>query len=207
MRHWNGNQVCAIDIVTTGLDPAIFEVCEIAVVPLNVHLEPDKKCLPFHFQVKPLAPDVIDYETGPSRTQYLEILRTGTSSYRVLELFEIWWKKLNLGNNKYGRPYRVLPLVYDAQHVIPFLRRFFGEENYKYMFREEHRDILSIATFMSDHHCYHGRPVLTGTGKCQWNYICNKYAAESRHHKGCMLKAKATAEAYLSMVKGLTIAV
>lgn len=208
MMHWNRNCLVAIDIMTTGGDSSIFEICEIAILPLTTHLTPNKSVLPIHFPVRPLDPGLVDYANSRlTRTVYADILQKAFDPATVITIIEDWWaKKLNLGVNKYNNPLKMIPLVYDAEFTIPFLRRFFGEETYAMLFRPEYRDLLATATFLSDHHGFHCRPVLTGTGKCQWNYICNKYNAEARLQPGALQRALAMSQAYQDMVRGLTMA-
>lgn len=207
LQHWNGNQLCAIDILTTGDDPLVYEICEISILPLDHNLEPRKDVMPAYMFVRPIDTQCVDYATTPlTPGKYAEILQKAIASTQVAVIIENWWRdRLNLGNNKFGNPRKIIPLVYDAQYAIPFLRRFFGPTLYAEMFRPEVRDLLSTATFLSDHHGFHCKPVLTGTGKCQWNYICNKYKGVARLQKGALQRALAMSQAYKTMVNGMNL--
>ena len=62
MEHWNGNQICAMDTETTGLDPFWHEIVQIAILPLDSNMEPRQDVLPFYINMIPQCPERVDRE-------------------------------------------------------------------------------------------------------------------------------------------------
>ena len=46
MIHLNGNILCAVDVETTGLEVGFHEIWQIAVLPLDSNIKPNKDILP-----------------------------------------------------------------------------------------------------------------------------------------------------------------
>ena len=75
MQHWNGNQVCAIDTETTGLDPLYDEILQLAIIPLDSNFEVRKDVMPLEIFMKPEYPERIKPEAMQVNRLDLEIGR------------------------------------------------------------------------------------------------------------------------------------
>lgn len=155
-QHFNRNLLCAVEVYATGPYPNGMEhdVFEICVLPLDYQYNPSRLKFPFQQLVKPRFFDPANYYWQDrkrhnrcffKRHQIENACANGIDSESVSYLFELWFNKLQLEYNR-----KILPIVYDAGYVIPFLRELLGIETYGYIFHPYVRDILSTSLMFND---------------------------------------------------------
>ena len=51
MQHWNGNQLCVVDVETTGLDLFWHEIIQLCILPLDSDINPRTDVSPFYINL------------------------------------------------------------------------------------------------------------------------------------------------------------
>lgn len=159
MMHLNGSQICAIDTETTGLDPFLHEIWQIAIVPLDQHLEPRRGVLPFYIEMQPEKPELIDWTAKVMKTNREAInraMKNGHDQFVAADLFVEWVEKLDLPNNKYGNRKFIIPLGHNYAFDRSFIQQWLGVDLYDTIFNYHFRDSMIVAGFLSDHAGTHG---------------------------------------------------
>lgn len=152
-QHWNGNQMVAMKFWTTGPDPEIHRIWHVTMVPLYGNLNQRRDVFPLDFGIstagEPADIDWRDIHQFPRSYRYAIV--NGLNTEFALEILDRWIKKLKLQVNKGGfHNCKIIPLCYDFGHTYSFLSRWLHPDYYNLYFKNEHRDILSIATFIND---------------------------------------------------------
>lgn len=146
MVHLNGNLLCAVDVETTGLDPAKHDVIQIAVLPLDAEIKPIR-IMPFYMNMKPKRPENIDKKAMTvSNISLVQLLRTAIEPWDAVDLFEEWFLRLKLPVGK-----KLVPLA----HNWPFDRQFIlewlgGPKSFEYFFDWHYRDSMCAAAYLCD---------------------------------------------------------
>lgn len=161
MQHWNGNQMCAIDIETTGLDSQFNEIVQMAILPLDVHLEPRKDVMPLDIYIIPDHPERIDRKSTKVHGARLgHIMKHGFDKVAAIDLIEDWILKLNLPLNKGGiNPCKILPLGHNYCFDRAFMIALFGLDFYESYFHYLYRDTMQHVLFLNDHAAQHANPI------------------------------------------------
>lgn len=154
MKHFNNNLLCAVEIFTTGLTPEADDIFEICILPLDYQFIPSRRYPMFHQRVIPRFFDPATYD-WKDKTKYNRCFFTrdkigasfdsGIDYNNVSYLFEKWFEKLALGYNR-----KIMPVVFDAGHMIAFLRDMLGCETFGYAFHPYVRDILAASLLLND---------------------------------------------------------
>jgi len=149
-QHLNGNILCAVDTETTGLIPFHHDVIQVAVLPLNTHLEPmqwwnGKKVLPFYMRIKPSHPENVD--PGARSVHGLDPFDSNAiDPWQASELFERWFESFNLGPKK-----KITPLGMNYQFDLPFIADWLGGmDHYAQFFHHHYRDLMVGSLTMND---------------------------------------------------------
>ena len=143
IKTW-GNILCAIDTETTGLDCSKHEIIEICILPLTNGLELYTEILPFHMFLKPYG--AIDEDALKVNKRTLkDILAKGTDPYIAADMFDEWFSRLPIGDNK-----RILPIGQNYQFDMGFIKRWLGETTYNDCFHYHYRDSMISANFLND---------------------------------------------------------
>jgi len=198
-RHWNGNQVCSIDLETSGLDPLIHEILQLAILPLDQSYKPRRDVPPLYINILPESPDCVDYK-HISRKKYLATVAHGFHVESAKEVFYQWYKKLRLPVSKYGRPKRIIPLGHNFNaHDRNFLLKWLGREEYDLFFSPLARDTMTASLFVNDRDDMHNEDVhivnltLTATAR---RLNIDTFGAHD-----ALIDAKITAEVYHRLTK------
>ena len=149
MNHLNGDIMCAVDVETTGLDIQKHHLFEVAILPLNSKLEPDKDILPFEVIIKP--PEISDDILTLTHKTKKQIFETGVDAFDAEFLFEKWFARLRLAPDK-----KIIPLAHNWPFDRDFLRKWLGQESFAYYFGHRHRDTMTLALALNDwadQHC------------------------------------------------------
>ena len=163
LTHFNGNLLAAIDVETTGLNPKINDIWQIAVLPLNSDFEPLKevtgpngtrKIIPFYANLKISNVDSVDKRAIGNREEFVRMQQTAFDSYDCADLLVDWFERLSLGPNK-----RLLPLAQNWVFDKAFITEWLGEKTFDLLFSPRYRDSMVIAAFQSDRQGYNNQKV------------------------------------------------
>lgn len=137
--------MCAIDVETTGLDPTMHEIIEIAIIPLNYALKPHPKITPFSLKMRPDKPETVDFKAmSCNKVELNDLMINGTPQGTAADLLERWYEKLGLGNKK------IVPLGHNYQFDMSFIKAWIGTAHYEYIFDHNYRDTHQTCLFIAD---------------------------------------------------------
>ena len=145
--HLNNNLMCAIDLETTGRVPGYHEILQLAIIPLDNWLEPRKDLPLFDIFMRPNHLDRIDMESLEiTKLELHNVITRGIDPEKARELFEHWYSKLNIPDNK-----RIVPLGFGiAMFDVPFLIHWLEHSLYQTYFHGFPRDALLVANYLND---------------------------------------------------------
>lgn len=204
MQHWNGNQLCAIDVETSGLNPLIHEVVQICILPLNNLIEPRRDVLPFYMNLRPENPECLDEDAlKTNKLTKVELMEKGYDRYKAAGLFEEWIMKLKLPVTDYGTPKKIYPLGHNYAFDRVFIMKWLGEDLYNYYFHYHYRDTMQSALYLNDRAgaTYERIPY----PKVNLEYLCNIFKIEHTKKHDALGDCIATAEIYKKMLTSGTL--
>lgn len=160
MVHWNGNQLCAIDCETTGLDPHYHELIQICILPLDSNVQPRKDILPFYIELVPDYPERASFEAMKvNRLNFAKIGQRGHDRLQAVDMLEEWIKKLKLPTTKYGNSKRIIPLGQNYTFDQSFIQAWLGVTTYNDLFSYQYRDTQRAALYLNDRAGMHAEDV------------------------------------------------
>lgn len=199
MQHWNGNQLCAIDIETTGFEPWYHEIIQICILPLDCFIKPRKDVLPFNVLIQPEHPRRASADAKRiNKDKWENVLRHGIDTEKVKDLLEDWITKLGLPYTKWGTQKRIIPLAQNYAFDKAFIQKWLGVDMYNHWFDSRHRDTLQTAQYLNDLANMQNEPV--PFPKQNLTYLCNCLDVEIIGAHDALVDAKATAECYRKML-------
>jgi DNA polymerase III, epsilon subunit and related 3''-5'' exonucleases len=147
MMHLNGNLLCAVDVETTGLDPAKHDVIQIAVLPLDSEIKPLKTVFPFYMNMAPKRPENIDYNAmAVSKIDCVKLINNSIDPWKAVDLFEEWFTKLNLPVGK-----KIVPLAHNWQFDRSFILEWLGGPKcFEFFFHHCYRDSMTASLYLND---------------------------------------------------------
>lgn len=152
MKHLNGNILCAIDTETTGVEPGKNSIWDLCIIPLDEKLDRHSRIKPFQAMMKPSTP----FEPGALKEAGLtqaEIINTGHDPFRVADLLEAWFIKMNLPQGK-----QIIPLAHNWPFDRGFLIDWLGWKSFNCYFSGEYRDTYQLVSFHNDRKWWKGDP-------------------------------------------------
>jgi hypothetical protein len=197
-QHWNGNVVCAIDIESTGPDPLVYEIVQLAILPLDGSYRPRKDICPLYINILPDNPQVADPKYIKKK-KYLKIATSGFTQEAAQEILYTWIQKLNLPQTKWGTPKRIYPLGHNYCHDRDFLIHWLGMENYDEFFGPRVLDTMTTALYLNDQASFHGNQVPYSKVDLSWLAKQHNVSIFGRHD--ALIDCKITAEVYRNMCK------
>jgi len=200
MIHWNGNQMCAIDTETTGLDPSYHEVIQICILALDSNIQPRKDVFPFYIEIIPDHPERADPEAMQvNRLNFAKIGQRGHDREKAKDLLREWVTKLGLPSTKYGNPKKILPLGQNYTFDKGFIVSWLGVELYNDFFHYSHRDTKVVADYLNDRAGMHAeKPPFS---KTNLSWLAKKLNAPYERGHDALSDCVATAAVYRTMLK------
>lgn len=198
MRHWNGNQVCAVDTETTGLDPHWHEIVQIAILPLDSNFEPRQDVLPFYVNMKPENPERVDRE-AVKVNRLANIMATAHDSLKAIDMFTDWVDTLGLPQTKWGTPKKILPLGHNWAFDKAFIQSWLGRLLYEDHFDCRAVDTMVTARYLNDRAAMHGQKVPFSKVNLRW--IANQYNISHDRAHDALQDAVVTAKCYQQMTR------
>lgn len=195
MYHLNGNILCAIDTETSGLNERIHDLLQIAIVPLNYELKPHPEIIPFTMKFKPIYPQNATPEAMRVNGMKIEdLILNGVPHSTGSELFEDWFKRLNLPERK-----KIMPLGHNyASFDRRFIVEWLGEETYNYYFDYHIRDTAAAALYLNDRANFSlEKPPFP---KFNLQYIASQLGVVNQHSHDALQDAVTCAECYRRMM-------
>jgi DNA polymerase III epsilon subunit-like protein len=200
MNHLNGNLLCAVDVETTGTDPNIHGIVEIAILPLNGNLEPHEHFPLFHMRMKPEEGEEIDEEAFKiNQTDLADLILTGFPRETVADFLMNWFETLGLIKYK-----KIMALGCNWPFDRAMLERWVGKESFEHVFDVRYRDVQVAANFLND--CADVRCEQVPFSKVNLKYLCSTLKVENPRAHSAIGDCLATAQIYrklLNMRPGL----
>jgi len=152
LMSMNGHVPCVVDVETTGTLAGWHEVIQIACVPLNQHFEPDPNRRFHYLNTYPDHPERIDEEAVRKHGITLESLEGCPTQARGVELFDEWFRKLDL---PYGK--RLVPVAHNFGFERGFLIHLLGMDGFNECWQSHPRDTMVLGSMINDFYAWHGR--------------------------------------------------
>ena len=199
MQHWNGHQMCAIDIETGGLDPYWHEILQICILPLDSNCEIRRDILPFYIDLRPEHPTRVEPEARKKNGISIERMMRGHNQDKAKDLLIHWINKLELPYTQYGRRKRIMPLGQGFHFDKPFIQQWLGLEQYSEIFDGRHRDTEIIAAYLNDLAAMHAEKVPFSKINLAW--ICKELGVTLDRAHDAMADCVATAACYKKLIQ------
>ncbi len=200
-KHNNGNVVCSIDLETTGPDPTIHEIIQIAILPVDGSIKPLRTSAPFYINVKPDYPEMLagSTKTRTSKAKLAHAMINGFEQEAAKGLLYDWIEKLKLPTTKWGTPKQIYPLGHNFAHDRGFLIKWLGYDNYNEFFGPRILDTMVTALYLNDRASFHGEQV--PFHRVTLTYLCTAFKIDQFGRHDALVDAKLTAEVYRKMCK------
>jgi len=200
-QHWNGCQMCVIDIETTGTDPHFHEMIQLCVMPLTANLEIRRDVMPFYIEMIPDHPLRADkVAMTKNRLDFTKISLKGFDREAAKDLFEDWMKKLKIPYTKFNVPCRIIPLGHNYGFDRAFLMRWLGDSLYHDWFHPQYRDTLQVGAFLNDRASEHAEVV--PYSKLTLNWLCHKNGVSNEGAHNALIDCQRTALLYQKLIRG-----
>jgi DNA polymerase III epsilon subunit-like protein len=200
MQHFNGNQLCAIDVETTGLETGWHEIWQLAIIPLTSDVLPDKKHLPLNILIRPENPERIDWKEDimcRARKQLTKACVTGFDCEKAKGILLHWVDRLELPLTRGGtNRCRIIPLGHNFTYDYLFLKHWLGKELYEYLFFHQVRDTMRSATYLNDQAAMHAERVPFSKLTLRWVAKQLKVDFGPSQAHDALNDCRATAEVY-----------
>ena len=200
MQHWNGKQVCAMDVETTGLDPHYHEIIQVCLLPLDSNIEIRRDILPLNMFLKPDYPQRADRKAMKVNCiDMANLVARGFDREKAKDLLIDWIDKLGMPCNKYGNKLTIIPLGQNLSFDISFMKRWLGDDLYSEYFHYHYKDTMISASYINDHAAMHGEKVLFP--KINLKYLANILNVDIIGHHDALVDCKAAADVYRKMLQ------
>lgn len=190
----SGNLLAAVDIETTGRQAGYHEIVQIAVQPLDAHINPLPGVLPFYTNIKPEYIRRIDPDSmRVHKLQLTDLLSSALNKMKVADLFDEWFQRLDL-------PYRksLVPLAHNWAFEAGFLKDWLGLESFSQIFHPHPRDTMEFALSIADRAVFRGEKIpfpRFGIGS-----LCNHFGIPLLNHHDALADALAEAQLYKALM-------
>jgi len=188
--HLNGSVMCAVDCETTGTDPLLHDIIEIAVVPLDSNLKPIQNIFPFNMLLQPGRPQNIKQSATRVHGHKLsELMRDGIEPIKAADLFDEWFERLHM---PYGK--RIVPLAHNWPFDRSFIKAWLGEEHFNQYFSALYRDTMVAAQYFNDRAAFHAEQV--PFNKVKLNFLAAQLEIPHEHAHSALHDSLVAAEVY-----------
>ncbi len=200
MQHWNGNQLCAIDTETTGLDSHHHEIVQIAIIPLDSNIEPRQDVLPFYISMIPWYPERANEDAlKKNKLKLADLMLKGFDKDKSIDLLSEWIDKLDLPYTPGGFRKQIVPIGHNYAFDLRFIEPWIGLKMYNEYFNFHFKDTMIAAGWLNDRAAMHGEKVPYSKVNLQW--LCNKHKIKTERAHDALQDALATAKVYKEMLK------
>jgi DNA polymerase III epsilon subunit-like protein len=193
MISLNSNVLAALDLETTGTIPHYHEITQVAILPLDVNLDP-MDVSPFYMNIRAEHPERAMVAAMAASGQSLTQLEQCPDKYQVSEALEEWYQTLGLPMNRC-----LMPLTQNGVFDIPFMKAWLGEECYHRYFTFFGRDTLQLAGGLNDRAAWKGQSL--PFSRLGLKSLANKLGVELLNHHDALADCLATAKVYREMLR------
>lgn len=194
MKHLYGNIIAAVDVETTGTMFGYHEIIQIAVVPLNQHLEQDESRRFFYLGLAPAHPERQAQEAKlKHRLDVLKMVEECPSQDNAAGMFYDWFKTLDLCFGK-----KIVPLAHNWAFERGFLTHWLGLSMFDEIFSPHPRDTMLLALSLNDIYNWQGNaaPFTTVGLKA----MCNRFQIPLDNAHDALADCIATAKLYNALI-------
>lgn len=212
MKNLNGNLLCSIDVETSGFDPNVNSMLEIAIVPLDDLCRVSKHFPILEMQLRPWEGAMIEYDAlktqfrvnspnasdpGDQHSQKITIEKEfltrcilgGVDYVQSSEIFYEWFNDLKLAPRK-----RIVPLAHNWIFDRKFVDHWLGGSGAEHHFDPRYRDTLAVSNFENDIADFRNEPF--PYPKNRLSEVCTRLGVQQRSRHRALDDAVNTAEAY-----------
>lgn len=186
----NGNLLCSIDYETTGLRDGYHEVIQVALVPVDSHLNPLKDVRPFYTNVKPEFPERQEIEVADVHALQMEdLILQAPEQETVKDMLYSWFKNLDLPLGK-----KMIPLAHNWSFEARFSYEWLGVDMMSEIFHPHARDAMQLALAINDRAALRGMELpfaRVGLGS-----LCNRLKIHNPYAHDALYDAFAEIEVY-----------
>lgn len=194
MRHLNGNLLAAVDVETTGLIPGHHEIHQVAILPLDSNIKPNKDVLPFYMDMKIIYPDHIDPNAiKMNKTEFARRQQRSIEPFTCADMLDEWFDRLKLPIYK-----RICPLAQNWPFDRAFLLEWLSSASFEHTFSPLYRDTMVAAAFHSDICDFRSDKIKFVQYNLQ--YLCTKMNVKNEKPHDALQDCIATAEVYRRML-------
>lgn len=195
MVHFKNNQLCVIDVETTGTEFNHHEICQICILPMDMKFEIRKDVNPFYVTIKPNYPERVDAQAMRVNGLSLKKLNEqGLDSEMALGMLDRWYRKL-VPLNKGGEYHaKIAPMGHNyAQFDKTFIESWMtnGGMEYNDIFHWVSRDTQIMANTTNDRYAIRNEP--PPFREVNLNYLCNKFGIDNLNAHDALADCRVTA--------------
>jgi len=188
--HTNGNQLVAVDVETTGLEPGFHELHQVAILPLDSKIKPSKGIVPFYLDLQISYPERIEKKAiKMPKIEFAKRQQRALDPFTAADLLDDWFDRLKLPIYK-----RLCPLAQNFPFDRSFLMAWLGTASYEHLFSPLYRDTLVNTIFHSDLSDFRGDKIKFVQHNLQ--YLCQKLDVKNQKAHDALQDCVATAEVY-----------
>lgn len=194
MSHLSGNLLAAIDFETTGRQPGYHEIIQIAILPLNEHLQPHPQVPHFYLNIRPEHPERCEKGAGFIHGIDIDMLLLHAPSQdRACDLLGEWFNNLKLPQNKV-----IVPLAHNWAFESSFLKGWLGSDRVDELFHSHGRDSMLLAIAINDKAFFLGEPI--PFSRVSLPFLCKQLTIPHEHAHDALDDCRATAELYRTLL-------
>ena len=186
----NGNMLAALDIETTGRLAGYHEIISIAIVPLDMNLQPAPGVKHFNHLIRPEHKERAEKEAMRVNGLSLDDLEaTAPDAFQVADWLDDWFRDLQLPFCR-----SLVPLAHNWAHEKGFITDWLGLDGIGKYFFSHPRDTMTTALFLNDYCAMHGeRQPFT---LVNLPYLCKVLGVPHENAHNALEDAQVTAEVY-----------
>jgi exonuclease I len=194
MIHTNGHLLCAVDVETTGADPMIHEIFQLAILPLDSNLNVLRTVEPFYMNITPLDMEVIDPRALKiTKTDLAYLIKHSLNTFVVMDLLDEWFNRLELPITT-NQSKKIMPVWSNGDFDKAMLISWLGKELYDTYFYFHERDTQHSALQINDRFYQHGDKV--PFPKVGLSYLANCFDIDTSNAHDALADCLTTAEVY-----------
>lgn len=187
----NDNVLAAMDVETTGRDPYFNEIVQIAIVPLDCHLNPSGT--PFVTKIRPLHPERMHPKAVETHGMTAASLEGEPDPYSAADSLCEWFQTLQMVPGK-----RLIPLMHNCQFDIPFIQHWLGQDLFYDMIGFPTRDTQSLVSAIMDKAAFKGVPIPVNSASLKES--CKAFGVQLDNAHDALADTVATAALYRALI-------